>query len=1082
MIQNKTSVLILTHSSNSCDTHDITIILQVYVEVCTFYLHMIQNWLVHTRSVCNVYKSAIRTFVSSEHSASFQTISILTLLFTSSAHFFNTHTCWSIMDETKDTGEQLQMDDQVRMDDDHNKHHTFLTDLMEYHANSTYAQIYDQQTNVDFDVMQAKIGDFFVNWIDRSSRMKMRFMTPTQSRDDLDLHLNTIDFNQYYTSLARLTSDCNERMIMIKTIDQLTSKMIPFKEIVAINVLKQWQSDKIQRKSQTQKLINQIQYFIDHKDELNDHHSHTDNINSNIDGNTSNTTIFIKCQLAHHQHNKKTQKRTTASGRETNNDFWHTFDMESYGTIHIKTKLPSIKDKKVRLLRIEVKSTIDNELDNMGYVSIFSSNDNNDIINDENNNVINKNNHDTNDRKSNLKFDYFITNNKTNKYKSHSINNNNHNNKNNKNNKRKARKDAKLDKIIGNIKSARQNYHNSENETKQSVLASNENYIWKSDSPITNVKIDINDLDSNFSSTRNYYLSIENKTNVNGKIKLIITCDTTLNRSALRSKSKSKSNKSRLLKSSNNNKNKTNQAKINYNKTSHQIRQELNKKLRQLRNSSDKRIDFETNVIKYKSQRRKKNTTLCDQINNHQNIIKQNFKSAGNLSWNSPRFCSIVQKKTRNSPYKLNNIQTMQIRANICKWSQIEDEKLIQLSHRFDDLKSCRRWLIISQMINHFNQNVENPNPSEQIPIRTPIDCNQRYAILKGFEMFNKQKLLRLNVYNKKSQIEMNENLQTEKKLYNFHLKLNQIEKRKKYLLYQKKLVPIQKRWIIILKYFEKYQLFIQIMSDIKLREKQLKSQINAALIIQKFVRHRLTNKRRIRASIYANYLKTILNICVVNHKINQYNRASNTLRLFFTTYINIYSNDDNHDNSTNNNYNPMCRVVNSFRNTIKVLQRFAKKLDAKKNAQCVIFAKQFVEYINHDDSIKRKLGINLKLNKSKEFTLNINDKLILKVCHHIYIRKQIKYRSHLQSYFKQLHQYNLQIDQQQQKNENQKPSMNRQQSKTSQKSKLLAKPSKPRYSYILKKSDFEAMLIKTEIYAKAVKSARRRGAMPGDL
>ena len=425
-----------------------------------------------------------------------------------------------------------------------------------------------------------------------------------------------------------------------------------------------------------------------------------------------------------------------------------------------------------------------------------------------------------------------------------------------------------------------------------------------------------------------------------------------------------------------------------------------------------------------------------------------------------------------------------------------EDLKLIQLNNRFDDLKSCKKWLLISQMINHFNQtnyekektnfiqSQKNNNRHMQMQqvrkielylesptIRTPIDCNQRYALLKGFQMFDKQKHLRLNASNKKRQIELSQILQSEKKLFHFNLKLNDIEKRKKYLLFQKKLVPIQKRWIIILKYFLKFELFISIMNDIKLREKELKSQINAALTIQKWVRNKLSNKRKIRAAIYANYLKSILNICVINHKINQYNRSSNMLRLFFTTYINIYSSSSsNHDNhNLNTNYNPMWRVVNSFRNTIRVLQRFAKRLNAKKNAQCIIFAKQFIDYIEKNDetmNIKKQLKIDNKFNKSKEFTLCPNDKLILRVCFDIYIRKQQKYRSHLQSYFKQLNHYN-------ENNINNNNNNN---------NNNIKKPLKPKYQLTLKKSDFEAMLIKTETYAKAVKSATRRGAMPGHL
>ena len=77
---------------------------------------------------------------------------------------------------------------------------------------------------------------------------------------ELDLKLNTIH-QQYYTTLGKLTADANERMSVVKDLDILKSE-VSEEELIAVEMLKEWQRTKKGREQKTNKLVNNIQDAI----------------------------------------------------------------------------------------------------------------------------------------------------------------------------------------------------------------------------------------------------------------------------------------------------------------------------------------------------------------------------------------------------------------------------------------------------------------------------------------------------------------------------------------------------------------------------------------------------------------------------------------------------------------------------------------------------------------------------------------------------------------------------------------------------------------------------------------------------
>ena len=73
----------------------------------------------------------------------------------------------------------------------------------------------------------------------------------------LDLRLNSID-RSYCTTLAKLTADANERLAVVKDTDILKSEATA-EELVALQMLEEWQKTKSRREHRTQLLLTQIQ-------------------------------------------------------------------------------------------------------------------------------------------------------------------------------------------------------------------------------------------------------------------------------------------------------------------------------------------------------------------------------------------------------------------------------------------------------------------------------------------------------------------------------------------------------------------------------------------------------------------------------------------------------------------------------------------------------------------------------------------------------------------------------------------------------------------------------------------------------
>ena len=87
-------------------------------------------------------------------------------------------------------------------------------------------------------------------------------------------------------------------------------------------------------------------------------------------------------------------------------------------------------------------------------------------------------------------------------------------------------------------------------------------------------------------------------------------------------------------------------------------------------------------------------------------------------------------------------------------------------------------------------------------------------------------------------------------------------------------IVTIQRRWLLFLTIILIFSHLSKILQDERKRRDEIEKQVFAVIKLQKFIRNTMNKKRKIKCIYYCNNIKSLLNICLFNVKINKYNRV----------------------------------------------------------------------------------------------------------------------------------------------------------------------------------------------------------------
>ena len=174
----------------------------------------------------------------------------------------------------------------------------------------------------------------------------------------------------------------------------------------------------------------------------------------------------------------------------------------------------------------------------------------------------------------------------------------------------------------------------------------------------------------------------------------------------------------------------------------------------------------------------------------------------------------------------------------------------------------------------------------------------------------------------------------------------------------------------------QRFSIFKATLEDTKEEQKNVNSRIHAVITIQQFLRKKIAEKRKWKAHLFANTLRSLLRVCALNMQINKYNRAAGVIAHFLETQTGTSA---------------ISIIVGNFRQSVMTIQRcIAKFYQTKKNRQ-----ETFMIQFNNFIKMKSKP---LPENKQKRFKFDHTIKS--QVVHEVYQRRYNDFKAKIYAWY----------------------------------------------------------------------------------